>query len=210
MPNEFLDIAEETGLIVNIGEWLLREACRLGRQWLDAGLPPILLGVNISPYQFIHTDVKGLVTQILHETGYPVEYLALEITEAGLMDNQDYTRPILDSLYQQGVHLVIDNFGKGYSSLTYLKHFPLAMLKIDKSFINDLPFSPDDCDVAASIIAMAHHLGFKVLAEGVETVPQLNFLREQGCDNYQGVHSQALPVSGFEALLHNLISSNEK
>jgi diguanylate cyclase (GGDEF)-like protein/PAS domain S-box-containing protein len=204
MPNEFLNIAEETGLIMAIGEWLLRETCRLGREWLDEGLPAVTLAVNVSPYQFNHCDMGALVTQILNETGFPAEYLALEITETGLMNKQEQAYTILSQLHKQGVHLVIDDFGKGYSSLAYLKHFPLDMLKIDKSFIEDLPFSSDDCAITSSIIAMAHHLDLKVLAEGVETVSQLQFLRLQGCDQYQSVHSEALPVSEFVKLLTRL------
>lgn len=210
MPQAFLDVAEETGLIVGIGEWLLRETCRLGKLWLDAGLPLVTLAVNVSPYQFHHCDIGVLVTQILEETGLPAQYLALEITESGLMENNDRNTPILNVLREKGVHLIIDNFGKGYSSLSYLKHFPLDMLKIDKTFIDDLPFSQDDSAITSSIISMGHHLGFKVLAEGVETVAQLNFLREQGCDEYQGVHNKALPVIEFEKLLRKLNSSNEK
>jgi diguanylate cyclase (GGDEF)-like protein len=204
MPKDFLDLAEKTGLIIDIGEWLLRQTCKLGRQWLDEGLPAVILAVNVSPYQFRHVNVSKLVTQILEETGFPAQYLALEITETGLMENHENAQPILNILYEQGVHLVIDDFGKGFSSLTYLKHFPLDMLKIDKSFIDDLPYSQDDSAITASLIAMAHHLGFKVLAEGVETVPQLTFLRQQGCDKYQGVHSQALPANQFARLLLNL------
>ncbi len=207
MPNEFLDLAEETGLIVTIGEWLLRETCKFGRQWLDEGLPAVTLAVNVSPYQFSRRDIGALVTQILNETGFPAKYLALEITETGLMNNQEQADTILNQLHEQSVHLVIDDFGKGYSSLAYLKHFPLDILKIDKSFIDDLPFSPDDCAITSSIIAMAHHLDLKVLAEGVETVPQLQFLRLQGCDQYQSVHSEALPVSEFVKLLAKLRSA---
>jgi EAL domain-containing protein (putative c-di-GMP-specific phosphodiesterase class I) len=202
-PNRFIPIAEETGLIIAIGEWVLRETCRLGQQWLNAGLPPITLAVNVSPYQFKRSDINALVTQILDETGYPVHLLELEITESGLMDNQQATA-ILNDLHTQGVHLAIDDFGTGYSSLAYLKFFPLDVLKIDKSFIDDIPFLASDMAIASTIIAMAHHLGFKVLAEGVETQAQLDFLREHGCDMYQGyLYSKPLPAEDFAKLLLN-------
>jgi diguanylate cyclase (GGDEF)-like protein/PAS domain S-box-containing protein len=202
MPNEFISFAEETGLIIPIGEWVLKETCKFGKQWLDKGLPPIVLAVNISPYQFHRGDMVALVTKTLEDTNFPAHYLGLEITETGLMNNQEQALPILNSLYEQGVQLIIDNFGSGYSSLSHLKHFPVHTLKIDKTFIKDIPFSKDDCAIASSIIAMAHHLGFKVLAEGVETGEQLAFLRQQGCDSYQGYwHTEPLPADLFTILL---------
>jgi EAL domain-containing protein (putative c-di-GMP-specific phosphodiesterase class I) len=146
--------------------------------------------------------MNALVTQVLKETGFPVRYLELEITESGLMNDQQKTMTILNNLHEQGVHLAIDDFGTGYSSLAYLKYFPIDVLKIDKTFIDDIPFLQGDMAIASTIIAMAHHLGFKVLAEGVETAEQLAFLREQGCDNYQGyLYSEALPAHKFAQLL---------
>jgi diguanylate cyclase (GGDEF)-like protein/PAS domain S-box-containing protein len=201
-PNEFISLAEDTGLIIPLGEWILRETCRLGRQWLDQGLPPLMLAVNVSPYQFSRSDINALVTQVLRDTGFPVEYLELEITESGLMENQQHALSILKNLHHQGVHLAIDDFGTGYSSLAYLKYFPVDVLKIDKTFIDDIPYLEGDMVITATIISMAHHLGFKVLAEGVETVEQLAFLREQGCDNYQGyLYSEAMPADDFAKLL---------
>jgi diguanylate cyclase (GGDEF)-like protein/PAS domain S-box-containing protein len=201
-PNEFIPLAEQTGLIIPIGEWVLRETCRLGRQWLNEGLPAITLAVNVSPHQFRGGDINALVTQVLHDTGFPVGYLELEITESGLMDNQQHAMSILNNLHEQGVRLAIDDFGTGYSSLAYLKYFPLDILKIDKTFIDDIPFSPGDMAITASIIAMAHHLGFRVLAEGVETQEQLAFLQARGCDSYQGYwYSKPLPASDFAKLL---------
>ncbi len=205
MPSEFIAIAEETGLIISIGEWVLRETCRLGRQWLDQGLPAIKLAVNISPHQFRRCDINDLVTSILEETGFPVECLELELTESALMDNQEHALSILNRLHQQGVHLAIDDFGTGYSSLACLKYFPLDVLKIDKKFINDIPDSESDRAIAAAIISMAHHLGFKVLAEGVETAEQLAFLQVHGCDKYQGyLYSKALSADDFKKLLRNV------
>jgi diguanylate cyclase (GGDEF)-like protein/PAS domain S-box-containing protein len=203
-PLRFIPIAEETGLILAIGEWVLRETCRQGRLWLDAGLPPLTLAVNVSPHQFRRGDICALVATVLNDTGFPSGQLELEITESGLMENQDNAAAILNSLRVQGVRLAIDDFGTGYSSLAYLKHFPLDMLKIDKSFIDDIPHLQDDMEIAATIIAMGHILGFKVLAEGVETPEQLAFLQEIGCDMYQGyIKSKALPAPEFVELLRD-------
>jgi diguanylate cyclase (GGDEF)-like protein/PAS domain S-box-containing protein len=201
-PCRFIPIAEETNLIVEIGEWILRETCRQGRQWLDMGLPPLTLAVNVSPLQFRRTDINALVAAILAETGFPAELLELEITETGLMENKENATAILNNLHAQGVRLAIDDFGTGYSSLTYLKHFPLDVLKIDKSFIDDIPHNKDDMEIAATIVAMGRILGFKVLAEGVETLEQLDFLKNQDCDLFQGyLHSCPMPADEFAALL---------
>jgi len=201
-PIRFIPIAEETGLIIAIGEWVLRETCRQGQQWLDAGLPPLTLAVNVSSHQFRRSDICALVAGVLSETGFPSKQLELEITESGLMDNQDNAAEILNNLRGQGIRLAIDDFGTGYSSLAYLKHFPLDLLKIDKSFIDDIPHLQDDMEIAATIIAMGHILGFKVLAEGVETMAQLAFLQEKGCDMYQGyIKSRPIPAEEFAGLL---------
>jgi EAL domain-containing protein (putative c-di-GMP-specific phosphodiesterase class I) len=187
---------------MNIGSWVLRETCRQGRQWLDQGLPAITLSVNISPHQFRYGDINVLVAAVLSETGFPAGQLALDITEKGLMEYQDKAMAILDDLHVQGIGLAIDDFGTGYSSLACLKYFPLDVLKIDKSFIDDIPFLQGNREITATIIAMAHNLGFKVLAEGVETPEQLVFLQGQGCDRYQGyLNSQALPAEAFAELL---------
>jgi len=201
-PLRFIPIAEETGLILEIGAWVLRETCRQGRLWLDAGLPPLTLAVNVSPQQFRRGDISALVATALNETGFPAEYLELEMTESGLMENQDNVMALLNKLRSQGIRLAIDDFGTGFSSLAYLKHFPLDVLKIDKSFIDDIPNLQDDMEIAATIIAMGHILGFKVLAEGVETPEQLAFLREKKCDSYQGyIKSPPVPAKAFALLL---------
>ena len=203
-PLHFIPIAEEIGLIVEIGAWVLQETCRQGKAWLDAGLPPLTLEVNVSSYQFHRNDFCTLVTAVLGESGFPGNQLELEITESGLMGNQEQTMHILNSLRAHGIHLAIDDFGTGYSSLAYLKHFPIDKLKIDKSFIDDIPFQQDDMEITATIISMGHILGFKVLAEGVETPEQLAFLQEKGCDMYQGyIKSKPLPAAEFAALLAN-------
>jgi diguanylate cyclase (GGDEF)-like protein/PAS domain S-box-containing protein len=203
-PFRFIPIAEESGLIMEIGEWVLRETCRQGQQWLKAGLPALSLAVNVSPHQFRRSDICRLVATVLNETGFPAALLELEITESGLMENQDKATAILNNLRAQGVRLAIDDFGTGYSSLAYLKHFPLDVLKIDKSFIDDIPFHQDDMEIAATIVAMGHILGFKVLAEGVETPEQLAFLREKGCDMYQGyIKSKPIPAHEFVKFLRD-------
>jgi EAL domain-containing protein (putative c-di-GMP-specific phosphodiesterase class I) len=160
------------------------------------------LAVNLSPHQFRHDDISVEVAAILAETGYPSERLELELTESALMQREKETVEILNRLRALGVRLAIDDFGTGYSSLAYLKRFPLNVLKIDKSFVDDIPFHQDDMEIAATIVAMAHTLRFKVLAEGVETVEQLAFLQAQGCDFYQGyLKSPPLPADAFVQLL---------
>jgi diguanylate cyclase (GGDEF)-like protein/hemerythrin-like metal-binding protein/PAS domain S-box-containing protein len=201
-PSRFIPIAEETGLILEIGEWVLRETCRQGRLWLDTGLPPLTLAVNVSSRQFRRGNINALVASCLSETGFPAEYLELEVTESGLMENLGNVTELLNKLRDQGVRLAIDDFGTGFSSLAYLKHFPLDVLKIDKSFIDDIPHFKDDMEIAATIIAMGRILGFKVLAEGVETPEQLAFLQEKGCDIYQGyIKSPAVTAEDFVNLL---------
>jgi diguanylate cyclase (GGDEF)-like protein/PAS domain S-box-containing protein len=199
-PSQFIPVAEETGLIGEIGEWVLLEVCRQGQSWIAAGLPPLRLAVNLSPHQFRHGDIVASVAAILHETGFPAQRLELELTESALMERESEAVVILAQLRQLGVRLAIDDFGTGYSSLAYLKRFPLDILKIDKSFIDDIPEQEDDKEIAAAIIGMAHTLRLKVLAEGVETEAQLNFLSERGCDFYQGYYkSPAVTAAAFAA-----------
>ncbi len=201
-PNCFIPLAEETGLIETIGEWVVYEACRQGKIWMDLGVTDLTLAVNVSPVQFQRCDLNELVMNALRDTGFPAEYLELELTESGLMENQEKVVGILNKLREQGIRLAIDDFGTGYSSLAYLKCFPLNVLKIDKSFIDDIPQLKDDMEITATIIAMGKILGFKVLAEGVETPEQLAFLEEKGCDIYQGyIKSKPLPADDFLKLL---------
>lgn len=202
-PINFIPIAEETGLIIAIGEWVLRETCGQGRRWLADGFLPITLAVNVSPQQFRRCDINALVAAVIAETGFPAGCLELEMTESGLMDNRDNAVEVLNNLRDQGIRLAIDDFGTGYSSLAYLKRFPVDVLKIDKSFIDDIPHLQYDMEIAATIIAMGHILGFKVLAEGVETQEQLAFLRRTGCDAYQGYFfSKPVSAEEFTALLN--------
>ena len=202
LPLRFIPLAEETNLILDIGTWVLRETCHQGQQWLAMGLPSISLAVNLSSHQFRRSDINTLVAKVLAETGFPAGQLALEITESGLMENQDHALDILNKLHKQGIRLAIDNFGTGYSSLASLKRFPLNVLKIDLSFISGISDKKDDRKIAATIVAMGHTLGLKVMAEGVETSEQLAFLRKKGCNTYQGfIKSGPLPAAEFAELL---------
>jgi diguanylate cyclase (GGDEF)-like protein/PAS domain S-box-containing protein len=201
-PVHFIPLAEETGLINAIGEWVLRETCLQGMRWIKAGLPFLTLAVNLSPHQFMRGNIAELVSKVLAETGFPAGRLELELTESALMEQEEAAVKMLHLLRAQDIRLAIDDFGTGYSSLAYLKRFPLDILKIDKSFVDDIPFHQDDMEIAATIIAMGHTLGFKVLAEGVETAEQLAFLQAKGCDMYQGyLTSPAVPAEEFEKLL---------
>ncbi len=210
-PSRFIPLAEQTGLITAIGAWVLKETCRQGRQWLDAGLPPLTLAVNVSPHQLRQGDISSLVAEVLRETRFPPTYLELELTESGLMESHTKVAELLNNLRAQGVRLAIDDFGTGYSSLAHLKRFPLDVLKIDKSFIDDIPHQQDDMEIAATIIAMGHTLGFKVLAEGVETQDQLAFLRMKGCDLYQGYfNSPPLTAEDFAEIFADRILKKDK
>ena len=201
-PDQFIPIAESTGLIVEIGNIVLRETCLQGRRWLDAGYPPLCLAVNLSPHQFLHSDIVNVVTNTLQKTGFPAKHLELEITESALMERESEAIEILEHLREIGIRIAIDDFGTGYSSLSYLKKLPIDVLKIDKSFIDDIPNSQDDMAIAATIIAMAKILKLQVLAEGVETEQQLAFLEKEQCDLFQGyLFSPAISGEEFEALL---------
>jgi diguanylate cyclase (GGDEF)-like protein/PAS domain S-box-containing protein len=188
MPTRFISIAEEAGLIVPIGEWVLRTACAQNKAWQAAGLPPIPVAVNLSAVQLRHKGFLATVENVLADTGLPSQYLELEITEGVIMDNAETTISTLDALKRMGVRLAIDDFGTGYSSLSYLKRFPIDKLKIDQSFVRDIMTDPDDAAITGTIIAMARHLNLKVIAEGVETQAQLELLRGQGCDEVQGFY----------------------
>jgi EAL domain-containing protein (putative c-di-GMP-specific phosphodiesterase class I) len=185
-PDSFITIAEETGLIVPIGAWVLNEACRQLRLWLDQGLQPLRLAVNLSARQLRNEELVQTVAEALAASGIPPQLLELEITESAVMDNPEEAIKILQALKRMGVTLAIDDFGTGYSSLAYLKLFPIDHLKIDRSFVRDIERDPDDAAIAISTIALAHSLGLKVVAEGVETQAQLQLLQRNGCDEVQG------------------------
>jgi len=202
LPSEFISISEETGLIVPIGEWVIRMACVQNMALQAAGLPPIRVAANLSGRQIVDPQLPEMVAQVLKDTGLSPEYLELELTESMLMKKE---KPILNTMHElkeMGIRLLIDDFGTGYSSLSYLKSFPLDTLKIDKSFVDHIPTNPDDVALVRAIIAMAHSLKLRVLAEGVESEEQLEFLREEGCDEVQGyLISRPIPVDGLEKFL---------
>ena len=195
-PSGFLSLAEETGLILPIGEWVLRTACAQARAWAEMALP-VRVAVNLSGVQFQQQDVVGMVARILAETGCNAQWLEIEVTESVLMEDTDQAAEILHTLKAMGIHLAIDDFGTGYSSLNYLKRFPIDTLKIDQSFVRDITTDPDDAYIAEAVIALAHSLRMKVIAEGVETEEQLTFLRAHGCDHIQG-YLYSKPVAAPE------------
>ena len=201
-PARFIPVAETSGVIGPLGEWVVREVCRQGQQWREAGLPPLTLALNVSPRQFHLTDLAGCTAAALHASGFPAALLELEITESALAERTEEARQVLVRLRELGVRIAVDDFGTGYSSLAQLKRFPIDVLKIDQGFIRDIPQSEDDMAISAAIIAMGHSMGLSVLAEGVETEGQLAFLRERGCDAYQGyLCSRPVPADEFVALL---------
>lgn len=200
-PVVFIPIAEETGLINEIGEWVLNETCRQGKIWLDKGYR-LTLAVNVSATQIRHQNIPEIVQKALSEHSYKAENLEIEITESAIMQREEEVVLMLHQLRAMGIRLAIDDFGTGYSSLAYLKRFPIDVLKIDKSFVDDLPFEQDDMAIVTAIIAMAKALGFQVLAEGTERIEQIEFLRERGCTLYQGYYkSKPVPADEFEKLL---------
>jgi EAL domain-containing protein (putative c-di-GMP-specific phosphodiesterase class I) len=187
-PDKFIRIAENSGLILPIGEWVLRSACSQARKWQDEGLPAVTVAVNVSAVQFRQEGFCELVKRVLHETRLTPQYLELELTESLLLANADVVFSVLQELKAMGLTLAIDDFGTGYSSLSYLKQFPVSKLKIDRSFVRDVAMNPDDVAITTAIISMAKSLNLKVIAEGVENEPQMSFLREHLCDEIQGYY----------------------
>jgi diguanylate cyclase (GGDEF)-like protein/PAS domain S-box-containing protein len=185
-PTQFIPLAEESGLILEIGEWVLREACLTLRRWHDHGLDGLAMSVNVSVLQLLRGDFPGVVERVLADTGLSPRALELELTESVVMANAEQTADKLQAFRRMGVSLAIDDFGTGYSSLSYLKRLPINTLKIDKEFVDDLPLGTDDAAITTTIIAMARSLGLNVVAEGVETQAQMEFLREHHCDEIQG------------------------
>jgi predicted signal transduction protein with EAL and GGDEF domain len=203
-PARFIPLAEETGLIVPLGEWVLHQACVQARAWLDAGLPSLLLSVNLSARQLQQSNIVERVAAILDKTGLPAEHLKLELTESMIMGHGEEAVILLQSLKELGLSLSIDDFGTGYSSLAYLKRFPIDELKIDQGFVRDIPLDHNDMEIAAAIISLARSMRLKVVAEGVETEAQREFLLQQGCDAYQGfLFSEALPADDFSRLVQS-------
>jgi EAL domain-containing protein (putative c-di-GMP-specific phosphodiesterase class I) len=202
LPQRFVRIAEESGLIVPIGHWVLNEACKQAKNWFDAGLTPISIAVNISAWEFRQIDFLGTVRAILNGTGLNPHCLQLEITESVLMENAESSAMILRELKNVGVQLAVDDFGTGYSSLSYLNQFPLDVIKIDQSFVDGIGVSKDNGIIVSAIIGMGNNLKLKVIAEGVENLTQLRFLRERHCEEGQGYYfSRPISANSFAALL---------
>ena len=201
-PEVFIPLLEETRLIMPVGEWTLRAACMQNRAWQEAGYPPSRIAVNLSARQFRENNLLETVERVLAETGLSPEWLEIEITESTLMEHSGHVSATLHALNEMGVSLAIDDFGTGYSSLAYLKRMPIHTLKIDRSFVADVTHSINDAAVVQAVIAMAHSLKLKVVAEGVETDAQLRFLRDHGCDEMQGYYySRPAPAAGLESIL---------
>jgi EAL domain-containing protein (putative c-di-GMP-specific phosphodiesterase class I) len=201
-PGQFIPLAEETGLIVPIGEWILRESCRQNAEWRAMGLPNVRVSVNLSPVQFRKPDLHEVVYEALDDAGLAADGLELEVTESLLMNDPSETAAILGKLKARGIHISIDDFGTGYSSLSYLKRFPINALKIDRSFVADVTSNPDDAAIATAIILMGHSLKLSVVAEGVETENQLAFLKVLQCNEVQGfLFSPPVPADKAQEML---------
>jgi diguanylate cyclase (GGDEF)-like protein len=201
-PARFIPVAEDCGLILPIGAWVLREACTQARAWLDQGLPLATMAVNVSAMEFRDENFLQGLFEILGETGLDPDYLELELTESVLMKQAESTASILQVLRDRGVKVAIDDFGTGYSSLSYLRKFPVDALKIDQSFVRQISTLGDDATIVTAVIGMAHSLGLRVVAEGVETLDELEFLRVRQCDEAQGFYfSRPVPPRHFADLL---------
>lgn len=201
-PDEFIPLAEDTGLIVPLGKWVLEEACKQTNAWREAGRPDLRVAVNLSARQLQDPTLVEMVTAVLAETGLPADNLELEITESAVMVKFDHAQSLLRKLRAMGIKISLDDFGTGYSSLSYLRRLPIDSVKIDKSFVDDLPANPEAVAVAITIISMTHSLKLKAIAEGVETKEQLKFLRDNNCDQMQGyLFSPPLPSDKFRDLL---------
>jgi EAL domain-containing protein (putative c-di-GMP-specific phosphodiesterase class I) len=201
-PSQFIPVAEDCGLIHQIGRWVMHEACTQARAWQDAGLPPLPIAVNVSAVEFRHKRFVEDVRAILAETGLAASYLELELTEGVLMEDAESTTLVLQELKAMGVHLAVDDFGTGYSSLSYLRQFPIDVLKIDQSFVRRITDDLDDSTIVSAIINMGKSLKYLVVAEGVETEEQRLYLQSQHCEEGQGyLFSRPLPAVEFAHLL---------
>lgn len=201
-PSRFIPLAEETGLINSIGEWVLRSACAQTKAWQEAGFPAIAMSVNVSMYQFKDKFFIKVLRDILRETNLDPQYLVLELTESAIMENSALTVSMFKELKSFGIDIAIDDFGTGYSSLSYLKYLPLSRVKLDQSFVQSVTINPNDEAISKAVIAMAHSLNLKVVAEGIENIDQLSFLRSHHCDEGQGfLFSKPVPDNEFLKLL---------
>jgi EAL domain-containing protein (putative c-di-GMP-specific phosphodiesterase class I) len=200
-PADFIPLAEDSGLIVPIGEWVLKEACLKTKNWWDAGYTGLQVAVNLSTRQLLEPNLLKSIDAVLAETGLPVGGLALEVTESAFMADVKRSETALRKLHELGIKIFLDDFGTGYSSLSYLRRLPIDSVKIDKSFVDDIPEDPEANELVLSIISMSHSLNLQVTAEGVENQAQLDFLKANNCDYYQGYYfSPALPVEKFNSL----------
>jgi EAL domain-containing protein (putative c-di-GMP-specific phosphodiesterase class I) len=208
-PGRFIPLAEETGLIRPLGEWVLKTACIQNVTWQQAGYPHLKMAVNLSGQQFGQPGFIDMIDQVLQETGLEPDYLELELTESTLLHGAHEVIANMLDIRVRGIHLSIDDFGTGYSSLSYLKHFPIDRLKIDRSFVRDININKDDAAIVEAIIAMGHSLGRRVLAEGVETEAELDFLRSRGCDEVQGFfYAKPLPPGELMCWLNQRTLAN--
>jgi len=207
LPGRFIPVAEETGLIVPIGAWVLQAACAQNQAWLQAGLPPLLVSVNVSLRQFQRDDLPQTIADVLRQTGLPPGGLEIEVTESSVMHNAERLIDMLCAIKAQGVQISVDDFGTGYSSLSYLRRFPVDRLKIDRSFVQDILLDQDDGTIVRTIIALGHNLGLKVVAEGVESADQVVYLRDNGCDELQGFYyGHPMPAADFEHMVRDNIA----
>jgi len=203
-PARFIPIAEDCGLILPISAWVLREACRQARAWVDAGLPPTTMAVNVSAMEFRNENFSSGLLAVLRETGLDPKYLELELTETVLMKRAEYTAAVLRTVRERGVQVALDDFGTGYSSLSYLRKFPVDSLKIDQSFVRQISTDGEDTAIVVAVIGMARSLNLRVIAEGVETLDELAFLRAHHCDEAQGyLFSRPVAPEQFAKLLEN-------
>jgi EAL domain-containing protein (putative c-di-GMP-specific phosphodiesterase class I) len=208
-PDKFIRIAENSGLIVPIGEWVLRTACAQAQQWQQEGLPAVTVAVNVSAIQFRQEGFCGLIRNVLCDTGLAPQYLELELTESLLLANADLMLSVIQELKAMGLTLAIDDFGTGYSSFSYLRQFRVSKLKIDRSFIRDVAVNADDAAITAAIISIAKSLKLKVIAEGVENEAQMTFLRAHQCDEIQGYYfSKPLAVDKVAEHLRRTLAHN--
>ncbi|HXR19363.1 MAG TPA: EAL domain-containing protein [Steroidobacteraceae bacterium] len=201
-PADFIPLAEECGLIGSIGEWVIREACRQTRAWQDDGISSLRVSVNLSASQFRDSGLVDSIRRALADVGLEARYLEVEITESAVMTDPEQSNTVLEQLSAMGILVSVDDFGTGYSSMSYLRSFPIDKLKIDRVFINEILSRPADASIVRAIVSLAHSLNLKVVAEGVESAAQLDFLHAAGCDEYQGYHfSRPLPARDFERLV---------
>jgi EAL domain-containing protein (putative c-di-GMP-specific phosphodiesterase class I) len=210
-PASFIPVAENSGLIGLLGSWALREACEQGRRWVDAGLPPITLAVNVSPIELARGGFLDGVIGIFKDTGFDPRYLELELTESVMMKRAAATDAMLKALKETGLRLAIDDFGTGYSSLSYLTRFPVDTIKIDQSFVRRIGAEPTETAIVTAIISMAHSLNLVVVAEGVETRAELDFLAKLGCDEAQGYYfGRPVAAASFAPLLLNVALGDQR